>query len=112
MLDMSKYREEGLKISFKPLKRLELRLPVDHPIWGVSPGARAVVAREWLDVGARLEAQMARLVAIEERLAAIEERLVSPDAPEMSCERLPDGERDQAQDAFRQSLIDVFKIDF
>lgn len=39
----------------KPAKRLDLRLPPDHPIFKYPPGVRAQIAREWLDIGARLE---------------------------------------------------------
>jgi len=36
-------------------KKLDLRLPTNHPIFDYPPGARAQVAREWLDIGMRLE---------------------------------------------------------
>lgn len=39
----------------EPAKRLDLRLPPDHPIFNYPPGVRAQIARDWLDVGARLE---------------------------------------------------------
>lgn len=48
----------------KSLRRLEVSLPEDHPIWNIPKGSRAAVAREWLDIGVRLS-------AIEERLDAL-----------------------------------------
>lgn len=38
------------------MKRLDVWLPYNHPIWSVPPGARSAVAREWLDIGERLKA--------------------------------------------------------
>ena len=52
------------------LVRLEVRLPADHPLFRFPQGSRATVAREWLDIGARLAAVEERLRAIEEKLAA------------------------------------------
>ncbi len=40
----------------KGLRRLEILVPECHPIFTRPPGARAMVAREWLDLGARLSA--------------------------------------------------------
>lgn len=53
------------------LRRLELWLPVNHPIWSYPDGTRARVAASMLDLGLALEARLAR---IEERLARLEER--------------------------------------
>lgn len=36
-------------------KKLDLRLPTNHPIFNYPPGVRAQVARDWMDIGARLE---------------------------------------------------------
>ncbi len=36
-------------------KKLDLRLPTNHPVFDYPPGVRAQVAREWLDIGMRLE---------------------------------------------------------
>lgn len=38
----------------KPLRRLELRLPVNHPVWSLPEGSRSGIVREWLEVGRRL----------------------------------------------------------
>ena len=51
------------------LRRLELRLPPDHPIWSLPPGQRAERAREYLDLAAYLER---RFTALEERLERLE----------------------------------------
>jgi hypothetical protein len=56
----------------KALRRLELRLPEDHPIFGLPPGARAAVAKACLDLAERLREVSERLAAIEGRLAALE----------------------------------------
>lgn len=38
----------------KRLKRLDVQLPEEHPIFQYPKGIRSKVAREWLDIGARL----------------------------------------------------------
>lgn len=38
----------------KARRRLDLQLPEDHPIFSYPKGVRSAVAREWLDIGARL----------------------------------------------------------
>jgi DNA-binding GntR family transcriptional regulator len=56
------------------LRRLELRLPDDHPIWRVPDRLRASTARRWLELGAAVEEAERGL---EERLAAVEARLAA-----------------------------------
>ena len=51
------------------LRRLELRLPPDHPIWSLPPGQRAERAREYLDLASYLER---RFTALEARLEKLE----------------------------------------
>lgn len=51
-------------------KRLELWLPVDHPLFDYPPGQRATRAKELLDTALRLEE---RLAGIEKQLAEIAE---------------------------------------
>jgi len=48
--------------------RLDLRIPQSHPIFDYPPRLRARVAREWLDLGARLS-------AIEQELREVKQRL-------------------------------------
>ncbi|WP_062285131.1 hypothetical protein [Neomoorella mulderi] len=55
------------------MKRLEIRIPPDHPVFRYPPRLRGQVAREWLDLGMRL-------ASIEERLARLEERGLAPPA--------------------------------
>jgi|GEM_PF-2650795 len=46
------------------LRRLELRLPIDHPVWNLPSGDRSRIVKEWLNVGsclARLEDTMSRI---------------------------------------------------
>ncbi|HHW44994.1 MAG TPA: hypothetical protein GXX25_14535, partial [Desulfotomaculum sp.] len=52
----------------KTLRRLELRLPVNHPVWLYPPGQRTARIREWIDLALRLEERLAR---IEEKLDAL-----------------------------------------
>ncbi|CFX16260.1 Uncharacterized [Syntrophomonas zehnderi OL-4] len=52
----------------QPLRRLELRLPVNHPVWSLPEGSRTRIVREWLEVGRRL-------TEIEECLKAVNEKL-------------------------------------
>jgi len=40
----------------KGMKRLEILIPDNHPLFDHPPRWRARVAREWLDLGARLSA--------------------------------------------------------
>lgn len=80
------------------MKRLEIRVPADHPIWSVPPGARSAVAREWLGIGARL-------AAIEERLAGVEGRLAQTEGA-IAGKRDGPGEK-----RFLKNLADTFGID-
>lgn len=48
--------------------RLDLRIPQSHPIFSYPPRLRARVAREWLDIGARLS-------VIEQELRDVNKRL-------------------------------------
>ena len=52
----------------KALRRLELRLPVKHPVWSCPPGKRAARIKEWIDLALKLEE---RLISIEEKLDAL-----------------------------------------
>lgn len=53
-------------------KRLELRLPADHPLFNYPSGQRAARARELIDTAIRLEE---RLSEIECQLAGIAQKL-------------------------------------
>jgi hypothetical protein len=52
----------------KALRRLELRLPVNHPVWSCPPGKRAARIKEWIDLALKLEE---RLISLEEKLDAL-----------------------------------------
>lgn len=43
------------------LKRLEIWLPDNHPVWQYPPGQRAPMAREMLDLALYLEKRLRRL---------------------------------------------------
>lgn len=66
------------------MRRLELRLPDDHPIWQVPEGKRAEAARRWLDLGREAElareSAEARLARLEEKVASLESRLARLEA--------------------------------
>ncbi|MBE3573394.1 MAG: hypothetical protein IMW95_10685 [Moorella humiferrea] len=79
------------------LKRLDLRLPPEHPVFRYPPRIRPKVAREWLDLGMRL-------AAIEERLARLEERGLAPPVP---GDANRNGKRIDP-DKFRETLAGVF----
>lgn len=40
----------------EPLRRLEIRLPENHPVFLIEAGKRNQTIREWLDLGRRLTA--------------------------------------------------------
>lgn len=50
------------------LRRLEVRLPPDHPVFRFPPGKRSERVRELIDLGLRLEE---RLSSIERKLDAL-----------------------------------------
>jgi hypothetical protein len=54
------------------MRRLEIIVPEDHPIFAQHPGSRARVAREWLDLGARLSAIEHELRGVKKRLSDME----------------------------------------
>ncbi len=56
------------------MRRLEIIIPEDHPVFAQPPGSRARVAREWLDLGVRLSAIEHDLRDIKKHLSVIENR--------------------------------------
>ncbi|WP_187296500.1 hypothetical protein [Neomoorella thermoacetica] len=78
------------------MRRLEIRIPPDHPVFRYPPRLRGQVAREWLDLGMRLAAIEVRLARLEERGAA-----PAPDAGSREGKRI-----DPAK--FRETLAGVF----
>lgn len=58
----------------KVSRRLDLRLPPDHPIFEIPDRERTRAARERLNIAAWIDS---RLSAVEGRLAAIEEKLAA-----------------------------------
>jgi hypothetical protein len=57
-----------MEMAAKGLKRLDLWIPASHPIYDYPPYSRAKVAREWLDIGARLSAMEQELRDVRKRL--------------------------------------------
>jgi hypothetical protein len=67
------------------LRRLEIRLPVSHPIWSIPAGARAAYVRQVLDLGILLSHQgeiEARLIRLENRLAPSDESVTTTSSKE------------------------------
>ncbi|HBQ85192.1 MAG TPA: hypothetical protein DD811_01725 [Syntrophomonas sp.] len=54
-----------MKSKSNSFRRLELRLPVDHPVWNLPQGERSRIVREWLEIGSRLAAMESSLTRIE-----------------------------------------------
>lgn len=84
-------------MSKKGLRRLDLRLPENHPIFAYPPGERTRVAREWLDIGARLS-------RLEKKLEELEEKLASG----VGQEKEKKGELPFDPAAFADNLVDAF----
>ncbi len=57
------------------LRRLELRLPVNHPIFDVDPRLRVKMAVSWMDAGARMTALEAGMTGLETGLSGVENQL-------------------------------------
>lgn len=53
-------------------RRLDLRIPADHPIFEFPDGERARIAREWMDMGRSLERLEDRLMKIEQTLGRLD----------------------------------------
>lgn len=72
-------REREARRTPNPLRRLEVRLPEDHPIFSFPDGTRTKVAAAWLDLAhlftERIASLEGRLASVESRLAALEEAL-------------------------------------
>ncbi|MGB4428731.1 MAG: hypothetical protein WBI48_03735 [Thermacetogeniaceae bacterium] len=58
----------------KARRRLDLQLPEDHPIFSYPKGVRSAVAREWLDIGARLANIDKNINEIKEKLNELEQK--------------------------------------
>ncbi|MGB9661791.1 MAG: hypothetical protein ACPL5F_07190 [Moorellaceae bacterium] len=75
------------------LRRLELRLPPDHPVWSLPPGQRAERVRECLDLYTYLEQKFSMLA---ERLDRLEQVILHSggggNKPREEERRLPDPE--------------------
>lgn len=64
----------------KSRKRLELRLPEDHPIWEIPDGMRNKTAIEWMNIGYRL-------LNIESKLDEIVKKLETGSEPDEKQQR-------------------------
>jgi hypothetical protein len=67
------------------LRRLEIRLPVSHPVWSIPAGARAAYVRQVLDLGSLLSRQgeiEARLTRLENRSSLSDEPVTIPSSKE------------------------------
>lgn len=71
----------------KPLRRLEIRLPANHPIFSIEAGKRNQVIREWLDLGQRLAAieellSQGRFVEVKDDLSGTGNNITTDDKQE------------------------------
>lgn len=91
----------------KGMKRLDLWLPENHPIFQYPAGTRTKVAREWLDIGSRLS-------GVERKLEELEEKLTYGVISSPSSDRgeKKGGEEDSSLSfdpaSFAKSILDVF----
>jgi hypothetical protein len=63
-----------MEMAAKGMKRLEILIPDNHPLFDHPPRWRARVAREWLDLGARLS-------AVEQELRNLQTQIVDLKGP-------------------------------
>ncbi|MDD2556457.1 MAG: hypothetical protein PHX16_03605 [Syntrophaceticus sp.] len=59
-------------MAHKDKRRLEIWLPVDHPVFSYPSGVRATIAREWLNIGSLLLGMDKNIKDIKERINKIE----------------------------------------
>jgi hypothetical protein len=88
------------------MKRLEILIPESHPIFNHPLRWRAKVAREWLDIGARLSAVEQGLSNLQTQMADLKDpaRIEPPD-PAVSNEEPDTG---FAAGRFTKALADAF----
>ncbi|RJX20163.1 MAG: hypothetical protein C4575_07030 [Desulforudis sp.] len=101
-------RTEGAKIVRKGLRRLDLWIPDNHPVFGLPPKTRANWIRQALDLTAALEEHME---AIESRLSRIEGRLADIRLSKKEETGQDGGAGGEGGDKFLKSLAETFNID-
>jgi hypothetical protein len=90
----------------KGMKRLEILIPESHPLFGHPPRWRARVAREWLDLGARLSAVEQELRNLRMQIAEIKgPTCIKPAVPSVGDEEPGTG---FITGSFTKALIDAF----
>jgi hypothetical protein len=69
--------------------RVELRLPEDHPLLSYPVGQRAVVAREWMDIGLqlsqinkKLDSLSSQVIVADQETHYIEPTALKPENPQ------------------------------
>lgn len=95
------------------MRRFQLLLPINHPLFDLPPGQRARKAREWLERGMKAESESQgvekRLEAVEKKLAELEKRLEeSASGGEKRKEEKNTNTLSFDPASFGQSLLDVF----
>ncbi|NPV30780.1 MAG: hypothetical protein HPY58_14280 [Firmicutes bacterium] len=93
----------------KGMKRLDLWLPENHPVFKYPPGSRVKVARQWLDLGARLSGVEKKLTELEEKLnnISLQEFTNNEDQRDKEKGRLVSSPPFNV-DAFAKTLTDIF----
>ncbi len=84
----------------KSPRRLELRLPSNHPVWNLPDGSRSKIAREWLEIGRRL-------ATIEDDLKDIKE-LINSSKPE-AITIMSNGNETRPEEFDTNAFLDHFK---
>ncbi len=69
-------------MTLKDKRRLEIWLPVDHPIFSYPSGVRATIAREWLNIGSLLTEMDKNIKEIMERVTRPESKSDKSDTDE------------------------------
>ncbi|MDN5363972.1 MAG: hypothetical protein PWQ91_1033 [Eubacteriales bacterium] len=79
----------------KPMRRVTIRLPEDHPVFRYPERVRAAVLREWVETGRKICVLEENLAAVLEKLLAIERKIdrlpetAIPAVREMVCKENP-----------------------
>lgn len=86
----------------KSPRRLELRLPSNHPVWDLPDGFRSKIAREWLELGRRL-------ASIEDDLKDIKELINSSEPSISKGNTIVSNDNETQQEFDKNAFLSHFK---